>query len=288
MKTVFFSFPGNEELSLNLIKNQEGELGAFELRNFPDGETYLRILTEVFNKKTILVCSLNQPNDKIIPVYLFAKTLKSLGAKEVIFIAPYLAYMRQDALFKTGEGLSSHYMAQLISGCVDKLITVDPHLHRIAQLNEIYAIQTKVVHAAEHIALWIKQHVPKALLIGPDSESEQWVSKVAQQAAAEYTVLSKHRSGDKQVEVSVPLVENYKDHTPVLIDDIISTGRTMIETLLHLKKLNMKPAVCIAIHAVFAGNAYKELQEAGASKIVSCNTIKHESNAIDISELLVL
>jgi len=288
MKTVFFSFPGNEELSLNLIKNQEGELGEFELRNFPDGETYIRILSDVNNRTTAIVCSLNQPDEKLVQVFLLAKTLKSLGAKKVILISPYLAYMRQDKRFKSGEGLSSHYVAQLISACVDELITMDPHLHRISNLSEIYTIPTKVVHAAEHIALWIKDHVPNALLIGPDSESEQWVSKVAKQAGAEYTVLSKHRSGDKQVEVSVPHVENYKDHTPVLIDDIISTGRTMIETLLHLKHLNMKPAVCIAIHAVFAGNSYKELQQSGALKIVSCNTIKHDSNVIDISELLLV
>lgn len=288
MKTIYFSFPDNETLSHKLVNRQQGDAGDFELRNFPDGETYIRILSDVNNRNTAIVCSLNQPDEKLVQVFLLAKTLKSLGAKKVTLISPYLAYMRQDKRFKSGEGLSSHYVAQLISACVDELITMDPHLHRISNLSEIYTIPTKVVHAADLIALWIKHSVPNALLIGPDSESEQWVSKVAQQAGAEYTVLSKHRSGDKQVEVSVPHVEKYKDHTPVLIDDIISTGRTMIETLLHLKIQTMKPAVCIAIHAVFAGNAYKELQEAGTLKIVSCNTIKHESNAIDISELLVV
>lgn len=286
MKLLFFAFPGNETLGAELVKKQEGETGIFELRNFPDGESYLRILSTVENRRTVLVCSLHQPDEKILRLYLFAKTLKSLGAREVILITPYLAYMRQDKLFHPGEGISSHYVAEFLSGFLDGIITLDPHLHRIKKLSDIYSIKTKVVHAAGLIAQWIKHHVPNALLIGPDSESEQWVSKVAQEAGAAFTILEKHRSGDTQVEVSVPHVETYKDHNPVLIDDIISTGRTMIETIIHLKQLKMKAPVCIVIHAVFSNNAYAELKSAGPLKIVSCNSISHESNGIDVSELL--
>ncbi|MFX8354866.1 phosphoribosyltransferase family protein, partial [Acinetobacter baumannii] len=91
---------------------------------------------------------------------------------------------------------------------------------------------------------------------GPDSESEQWVSKVAADANAPYIILKKLRKGDRNVKVSVPQVEKYKESTPVLVDDIISTGNTMIETIGHLKKAGMKPPVCIGIHAVFAARAH--------------------------------
>lgn len=288
MKTLYFAFPGNELLNTTLLKKENGELGEFELRNFPDGESYVRIISEVKNKKCVLVCSLNQPDDKILRLFLVIKTLKSLGADEVTLIAPYLAYMRQDKLFKHGEGLTSHYMAEFISSFVDKLITVDPHLHRIKNLSEIYNINTKVTHAAGLIAEWIKVNVPNALLIGPDSESEQWVSEVAKKAGCKFTILEKERTGDKEVKVSVPHVNSFKDLTPVLVDDIISTGRTMIETLRHLNSLKMKAPVCITIHPLFAGNAYQELLDAGASQIVSCNTIQHSSNQIDISQILTL
>ena len=143
-----------------------------------------------------------------------------------------------------------------------------------------------MAHAANHISAWIKNNIDKPVLIGPDAESEQWVAEVAKNAGAHFTVLQKIRHGDNDVEVSIPQVEEYKSYTPVLVDDIISTGHTMIETIQHLKALGMKPPVCIGVHAVFAGNSFENIKQAGAAKIISCNTIPHPSNQIDISDML--
>jgi ribose-phosphate pyrophosphokinase len=114
------------------------------------------------------------------------------------------------------------------------------------------------------------------------------VSEVAKNANAPYVILTKVRHGDSDVEVSIPHLEKYKDYVPVLVDDIISTGRTMIETISHLKNAGMKPPICIGVHAVFAKNAFEEIKKAGAQEIITCNTILHESNRIDISDLLIL
>ena len=108
---------------------------------------------------------------------------------QVGLVAPYLAYMRQDRRFKPGEAVTSREVAQLLSGAFDWLVTVDPHLHRYTSLAEIYRIPTHVTHAAPLISQWIKANVPRALVIGPDSESEQWVSAVASEAGAPFTVL---------------------------------------------------------------------------------------------------
>lgn len=286
MELIYFSFPGNEKLTATLAQREQAKSGSLEVHHFPDGETVVRITDDVKNKKVVVVCTLHQPNTKALELYFFCKTARSLGAAKIILIAPYLAYMRQDKVFNPGEGITSHYFAGLLSGFVDGLITIDPHLHRIAALDEIYKIPTKVVHAASHIAQWIKQNIPQAVIIGPDSESEQWVAEVAKQAGAAFTVLKKIRHGDRNVEVSVPELDTYRHYTPVLVDDIISTGRTLIETLEQIRKLGMKPAVCIGIHAVFANSAYTDLKKAGAARIVTCNTIPHESNDIDLSDLL--
>lgn len=136
------------------------------------------------------------------------------------------------------------------------------------------------------ISKWINENVQQPVLIGPDSESEQWVSKVAADANAPYIILEKIRKGDRNVRVSVPHVEKYKEYIPVLVDDIISTAHTMLETIGHLKKAAMKPPVCIGIHAVFADKAYVKLLKAGAEKVVTCNTITHPSNAICVDEVL--
>ncbi|MDP3556720.1 MAG: ribose-phosphate pyrophosphokinase [Bacteroidota bacterium] len=287
METIIFTLPGNEKLAKTISKKLEAEEGEVEIRQFPDTETYVRVLSDVKNKKVIIICTLHEPDEKLLPLYFLSKTIKSLGATSVCLIAPYLSYMRQDKVFKPGEGVTSEYFASLISGFADSLITIDPHLHRRTSMNEIYSIPSKVLHASKLISSYIKENIKNPLLIGPDAESEQWVSEVAKDAGAPFIVLKKIRKGDKDVEVSVPDVQNYLNHTPVLVDDIISTARTMIETVRHLKNAKMKAPTCIGVHAVFAGNAYAELIKSGAAKIITCNTIEHASNEIDISDLLV-
>lgn len=286
MKPLVFALPNNELIANNICNGINGDLGEFILRQFPDGESYVRILSNVENKNVFVVCTFHEPDTKIIPLLFLCNLLKEQKAKSVCLVAPYLAYMRQDKQFNPGEAITSEYFAKLLSSIVTQLITIDPHLHRRTSMQEIYTIPCGVLHAAELISHWIKTNIPNAILIGPDSESEQWVAEVAKQAKVPFIVLEKIRHGDTDVEVSVPHIEKYKDYVPVLVDDIISTARTMIETVGHLKKAGMKPPVCIGVHAVFADNAFEELKKAGVEKIITCNTIKHISNGIDVSSLL--
>jgi ribose-phosphate pyrophosphokinase len=202
--------------------------------------------------------------------------------------------MRQDKRFHPGETISAQHIARMIGDHVDWLVTVDPHLHRITDLSQVYSIPTAAVHAAGCMAAWIQQHINQPLLIGPDEESAQWVSDVAVQADAPFLVLSKVRQGDRQVEVSFSQqdqldLQKWRGYTPVLIDDMISTAGTMMKTLGYLQQLNrshqlnMQAPVCVTVHAIFAHSAYENLMAAGAVEVVSCNTILHDSNRIDLS-----
>jgi ribose-phosphate pyrophosphokinase len=283
---VLFSIPGNELLCHSLTELLHVQQGEAIIRHFPDGETYVKVISNVYEKEAIIVCSMHHPDNKILPLYFLAKTLKEFRASSVTLVAPYLAYMRQDKRFTDGECISSNLFGKLISDFVDKLITIDPHLHRRTSLNEIYSIHTSVLHASQLVSNWIKGNIDKPVLIGPDSESEQWVSKVAAVAEAPFIVLEKVRTGDCKVKVSVPNVEKYKEHTPVLVDDIISTAHTMIETVGHLKVAGMKAPICIGIHPVMASRAYDKLIKAGVDRIITCNTITHPTNEIRIDELI--
>jgi ribose-phosphate pyrophosphokinase len=204
MEKIFFALPGNEELAASLAQKCHAKLGNLTVRQFPDQETYLKIESDVKNKHVIMICTLNQPDTKLLPLYFLSQTAKELGAKSTAIVAPYLAYMRQDKRFQAGEGITSTYFAKLISSFADFLITIDPHLHRRSTLSEIYTIPTKVLHAANLISDWIKNNIEKPLLVGPDSESAQWVSEVAHNANAPFIVLEKIRKGDEEVAVSVP------------------------------------------------------------------------------------
>ena len=285
MKKLIFALPGNEMLTEKLVVLTGAEKGKLLVHKFPDGESLVQVNSEVTGNEIILVCTLHQPDEKILRLYFLAKELRKLQAAKITLVAPYLAYMRQDKVFHAGEIVTSKYFAELLSGLVDVLITVDPHLHRWKTMNDIYTIPCQVLHASDCLSAYIQKHITNPLLIGPDIESKQWVSEVASQAGAPFLVLEKVRFSDTQVNVSVPQLKEFEACTPVLIDDIISTAHTMIEAVNHLKKAGALPVTCLGVHAVFADGAYEELLRTGA-EIITCNTIAHKTNKIDLSALL--
>lgn len=286
MNRVIFSLPQNNPLAITLVDKLKIETGLFEIRDFPDGEIYLRIDSDVKNKTIILVCSLDHPNNKMIPLLFMAQTLKELGAKKIYLVSPYLPYMRQDKQFKPGEAVSSALFAKFISGFIDSVITVDPHLHRIKNLSDIYAIQTITLHATKPIAEWIRNNVASPLIIGPDEESVQWVSDVAKNSNASYVIAKKTRYSDRKVTIKIPDI-NDNNKTPVLVDDIISTGVSMCAVIQQLLSKKIKNPICIGVHALFNQDVYKDLLHAGAQQVISCNTIPHPSNKIDITDILL-
>ena len=288
MIPILFSMPGNEAFTLHLGRAISCEAGQMEMRRFPDGEAYVRLLSPVHGRDVIFVCTLDRPDEKAMALYLAARTARELGARRVGLIAPYLAYMRQDARFKEGEGITSAHFAAFLSDFLDWLVTVDPHLHRHRKLNEIYSIPTRVVHAAPAVAAWITEHVADPVVVGPDEESVQWAASVAKAIRCPCMVLEKTRKGDRDVEVSAFDTSSWQGGTPVLVDDIASTAQTMIAAVRRLKDAGLPPPVCIAMHPVFAGSAHDDLAAAGVDRIVSCNTIAHPTNRIDVAEAIAV
>ena len=284
---IVFTLFGNSHFANALHETLGYEIGELSLHQFPDGETSVNINSPIQNRDVIFITSLEHPDPKFLPLLFSAETARALGAERIGLVALYLPYMRQDRQFHLGESVTSTYFARLISEYFDGLITIDPHLHRWHALNEIYSIPAKALHATHSIAKWIKHHVTLPVLIGPDAESAQWVSEIAEIIKVPFLILKKERKGDRQVETSMPEVQAYQHHTPILIDDIISSGVTMIETVNHLKLLQMSPPICIGVHALFAEHAYDKLLQAGVERVVTCNSIMHPSNEIDIKDDLV-
>lgn len=282
---LILPMPGAEALAAEIADAPGAELAAVETRRFPDGESYVRLPREITGRDLVVVCSLARPDEQFLRLVFAARAARELGAARLTLVAPYLAYMRQDMRFQPGEALTSRHFADLISREFDALITVDPHLHRHKALSEVYSIPATALHAAPLLADWIRLNVVRPLIIGPDMESEQWVSQVAERAAAPHLVLSKQRHGDRDVEIAIPDLDAWRDRQPVLIDDIVSSGRTMIETAEGLIGKGMKKPVCVAVHALFADDAYRRLSERARS-VISTNTIPHASNGISVAPLL--
>lgn len=279
------ALPGNEALAQLLARRRDAELGTLETRHFPDGETYIRFRADPKGRSLILVCTLDRPDPKFLPLAFAAAAAHDLGAASVGLVAPYLAYMRQDKRFREGEAVTSTTFARLLSSGIDWLVTIDPHLHRHKVLDEIYPIPSRAGHAAPLVSDWIRSHVDRPVIIGPDVESEQWVAEVAARAGAPFRILRKERRGDRDVEITVPDLSEVSDRTPVLVDDIISSGQTMLEAARQLKEQGLAAPVCVAVHAIFAEGVYGALKDV-AALVATTNAVPHQSNAIDVAPLL--
>ena len=290
---LLFNLHSDTALAASLADAIEAESGQLNSRQFPDRETYLRVDSDCRGRDTLIFCNLFDPDPKIMPLLFLAETLRDLGANRIGLITPYLSYMRQDKRFQPGECVNVIPFAKLISSYVDYLITIDPHLHRIDSLDQVYSIPTQVVAAAPLIADWLKQLDQPCLLIGPDSESEQWVSDVARRCDSPFVVLEKTRHGDRDVvvgkEVSTAQLQPWQGYRPVLLDDIISSGKTMLSTLDRLDQLQQSGLklgrpLCIGVHPIFADDAYTALS--ARAEVISCNCIPHPSNRIDVGAAL--
>lgn len=276
------ALPGSEACADHLAERMHAPRCALESRRFPDGETYLRVLGDVQGHDVAVVAQLHEPDAQIPGLLFLADALRDLGAVRVGLVAPYLPYMRQDKRFKPGEAVTSVSFAKWVSAAFDWLVTVDPHLHRRASLADIYTVPSEVVPSAPAIAAWVQTQVNRPHLIGPDEESAQWVREVASFIGCPHTVLRKERHGDREVELTLPDLAALQGHTPVLVDDIIASAHTMAEAVRALRAQGSAPPVCVGVHAVFAGGGTELLQAAGAARVVTCNTLPHASNAIDV------
>lgn len=284
--SIIFSFPEYKNLSDSINKICGFEQGELIIRKFPDSESYLRLRSNVSGKDVYLVAGLDNPDLKSIPIMFFSVLVKENGAKSLTLVAPYLGYLRQDKIFNEGETITASIFAKFLSSYIDSLITIDPHLHRIKSLSEIYSIKTQVLHATKNISHWIKLNITSPLLIGPDEESRQWTEEVAKFSNSPFVILNKIREGDHEVKITFPDLSAYSNHTPVLIDDIISSGSTMIEAAQTLKEKGMRPPVCLAVHGIFAQDSFQKLKNSPINRVVTCNSISHSSNEIDLSILI--
>lgn len=287
MSHLLLPLPHEAARARRLAPRLGAEVAAVTFRKFPDGESYVRLDSDATGRVVVVLSTLSSPDEKLTSLVFAAAAARERGAARVVLAAPYLSYMRQDASFQVGEAVTARVFARLICGTFDAVVAVDPHLHRLASLDELYSIPTTAVSAAPSIAEHIRRTVRDPLLVGPDAESGRWVGAVADALGAPCVVFEKTRHGDRDVVIGgSDGVEMWRGRTPVLLDDIISTGRTMIGAAEVLKRAGFAKAVAIGVHAVLVPGALDELLASHVDRVVTCDTIAHPTNAICLDEPL--
>ena len=256
-----------------------------ERHRFPDGEIRLR-LPDALPRHAVLLRTLDHPNEKLVELLLAARTARSLGVRHLTLVAPYLAYMRQDMAFHPGEAVSQRIVGRFLADLFDAVITVDPHLHRVATLAEaVPARQAIVLSGAPLLADLIAQRRPGALLMGPDGESAQWVAQAAARHGFEHAVCIKQRSGDHAVAIQLPPVA-LAGRAVVLLDDVASTGHTVAQAARLLQAAGAASVDVAVTHALLTAGALQMLREAGVGEIWSTDCIAHPTNAVSVAALI--
>jgi ribose-phosphate pyrophosphokinase len=250
---------------------------------FPDGETLVRVRAPV-GRHAILVRSLADPNAKLVEVLLAADALRRAGARRVTFVAPYLPYMRQDAVFHDGEPVSQRVLGALLGGAFDGVLTVEAHLHRVRCLADVVPGRSRSLSAAPALAAWLRRRGRRWLVVGPDEESAPWIGAIARAAGARGVVARKERHGDHAVTVEIPAVA--RGARAVIVDDIASSGATIAATARALRAADVASVEAVVSHAIFAPGAMARIRAAGVVRVVSCDTVPHPTNAISVAPLV--
>jgi ribose-phosphate pyrophosphokinase len=181
------------------------------IHRFPDGE--IRVTATPASPVTIIYASFDRPNEKLIALTLAAEALRRGGAKRLVLLAPYLCYMRQDTTFHEGEAISQKAIGALIAGCVDRVVTVDAHLHRTPDIKAVFTgIESDNLSAMPVIAVALRKTGldPATVVVGPDAESEPWVSNLAGRLGLPCVVAQKTRRGDAPCWTSRPDRRRYR------------------------------------------------------------------------------
>ncbi len=269
-------------------------LGYAQLEKLPDGEKYVRISTDVEGEDVILVNSFaHNPDEMLIETIFLIETLKDYNAKSVTGVFPYFPYSRQDRRFIKGEAFSLKIVADLLRNAgLDGMIVVDFHLHRLRNLTSFFGFEVKNLTAMHKLAEFANENfdMDDPIVVAPDEEAVQWAKLVADDLSLNYVALQKIRIDAENVIIdSAPKEVEGRD--VLIVDDMISTGGTVIQAIKALKRVGCGKVFVACTHAILAKDALRRLLECGVEGLVATDTvlspISHVSVADIISECLL-
>ena len=285
-KLSIISGKTSENLAKKLSKKIKANLVKSEIRVFPDGESKITLIGKISKKKSIVLQSIYPPVDTNLVQVLSLITKAKENSSEVIAVIPYMGYARQDREFLPGEIVTMKVLGKLFkSAGASKIIVVD--IHSSIGLKH-FSIKTKNVTAIPDLVGFFKKlSLKNPLVVSPDQGGKERAKKFAKEFNSDYIALEKTR--DKKtgkVKIKTKNLEEVENRDLILVDDIISTGGSIIKATQFLKKQKCKRIYVACTHALLMNNAEKKIKKAGITSIISTNTIPGKTSKVDISKTI--
>jgi ribose-phosphate pyrophosphokinase len=254
------------------------------LHRFPDGES---LPTVPPGGPTVIVYrTLDRPDAKLMPLLLACDAWRRAGAERLVLVAPYLSYLRQDAVFAPGQPLSRDVFGQILGSRFDRVVTVEPHLHRTGDLTTVFQGASVTVLSSAGVLADALAGIERPLVVGPDAEAAAWAGALARRLDASHMTFRKTRYGDRHVELSLDDPGAVQGRNIVLVDDICSSGATLEQALVHLRAAGARRIDLAVVHALFDEATDARLRRAGADRIISTDSCSHPTNTISLAPLL--
>lgn len=279
---IVFGGSASKKLADCVSKLSSCELGLIDSRRFPDGEHYIRVLSKVENRTCVVIQS-TPTNDAIVELLLLLDTLNDLRAKEVHAIVPYMGYARQDKRFRDGEAFSAKTILKLLDEYSDSITTINCHFLDAEGVFSFESIRLRNLDAFPLVAGYFKNKVASPVVVSPDDGALNYAKKAASIIGCEFLCLNKERLSDNEVKISMDGVE-VSDRDVIILDDMISTGSTIVEASNVLKAAGARSINAGCVHGVFSRGL--KIFKGVVDEVVCTDTITQKVSKITVANIL--
>lgn len=267
----------SRSVATHLAREISADLADIEVRRFKDGECYVRVRSNLENEDVIIVQT-TYPDENIIETILIRDAVRDFNPNKIILVIPYYGYARQDRKFQDGEAVSARAIAEILSTDIDTVLLVDPHKDHIT---EFFKTKAFVCSAIPEIAKYLMNKNVDVVL-APDKGATWRAEKTAEILGCKWDFLEKTRISDEIVEIK-PKNVDVSDRAIAIIDDIISTGGTMAKAVSEIKRQGAKEIYVACTHGLFIGEAINKITSAGATEIISTDTIESSFSKVRVA-----
>lgn len=271
---ALFSGSGNKNLSHDIAQVLHKDLGKIEIVTFADSEKRVRIQEDVADKTCFVIASLSNPVDvHLVELCLIGDALKSNDCGKLVAVVPYFGYARQDKAHREGEGISARVMARLIEAVdFDKVVTVDLHSDLVAGY---FSIPITHLYGLAVFIDRLKGEKDDYVVVSPDAGAAKRAQHFAEDLGAPLTLFEKKRNLEKLHQLScMKLIGEVKDKTAVIVDDVTTSGSTLVQAAYALKDAGAKKVIACVTHADFVKGTSEVLQKSPLDKVYVTDSIQ--------------